>query len=115
MKIEKPEKIVGYALLVIGLFFIILSAWLAYSIFSSGTKIPQFVQMPPGGNGGFGEAFAIFSNVCLVFFILVIIMWAGSIISNRGIALIKEVKLKVTKESLGEVAEIVKEEKKRKA
>ena len=37
MKIEKPEKIVGYVVLVIGLIFIILAAILACLLFSSGT------------------------------------------------------------------------------
>lgn len=104
MKDEKPEKIIGYVLLVIGLIFIILSVWLAYSIFSSGTQIPQLVPTPTGEDE-FSKAFATFSNVCLIFFILLIIMGAGSIISSRGLTLIKEVRLKVTKKSLEEKAE----------
>lgn len=98
MKIEKPEKIVGYVLLVIGLILIILPVWLAYSIFSSGTEVPQLVPVPTGGENGFAKAFAVFSNVCLIFFIFIIFVWAGSIISSRSIALIKEIKLKVTEE-----------------
>jgi len=109
MKIEKPEKIVGYVLLIIGLVFIILSAYLAYSIFSSRAQIPQLVPTPTGGDE-LSKAFATFSNVCLIFFVLLIIMWAGSIISSRGLTLIKEARLKVIKKSLGEEAEIVKEQ-----
>ncbi|MEM3642221.1 MAG: hypothetical protein QXH37_09905 [Candidatus Bathyarchaeia archaeon] len=115
MKIEKPEKIVGYVLLVIGLIFVILPTWLAYSIFSSGIKMPQLIPIPSGETDDFSKAFAIFSNVCLIFFILIIIMWAGSIISNRAVALIKEVKLKVVRESLSEDVEIVQKEKKKKS
>jgi len=111
MKVEKPEKIVGYVLLVIGLIFIIIPAWLAYSILSSGTQIPQLVPTPTGSENDFSKAFAIFSNVCLIFFIFAIIMWAGSIISSRGVTLIKEVKLKVAKASPGGEVEVVKEEK----
>jgi len=110
MKIEKPEKIVGYVLLVIGLIFIILAAILAYLVFSSGTQTPEFVQVPTEGEDGFAKAFAAFSNVCLIFFIFIVIVWAGSIISSRGITLIKEIKLKIVEESLGEV-EIIKKEK----
>ncbi|MCK4481787.1 hypothetical protein KAU55_01070 [Candidatus Bathyarchaeota archaeon] len=108
MKIEKPEKIVGYVLLVIGLIFIILVAILAYLVFASGAQVPQFVPVPVGGEDGFARAFAAFSNVCLIFFIFIVIIWAGSIISSRGITLIKEIKLKIVEGSLGEEVKIVK-------
>jgi hypothetical protein len=110
MKIEKPEKIVGYVVLVIGLIFIILAAILACLLFLSGTQIPQFVQVPTEGEEGFAKASATFSNICLIFFIFIAIIWAGSIISSRGITLIKEIKLKIVEGSLGEV-EIIKKEK----
>lgn len=109
MKIGEPEKIVGYVVLVIGLIFIILAAILACLLFSSGTQIPQFVPVPTEGE--FAKASATFSNVCLIFFIFIVIVWAGSIISNRGITLIKEIKLKIVEGSLGEEVEIVKKEK----
>jgi uncharacterized membrane protein len=115
MKIKKPEKVVGYVLLVIGLIFIILAAILAYLLFASGTQIPQFVPVPTGGEDGFAEAFATFSNVCLIFFIFIVIIWAGSIISSRGITLIKEVKLKIMEGSLGDEVEVVEEEKAKKS
>jgi len=108
MRIEKPEKIVGYVVLVIGLIFIILAAILACLLFSSGTQIPEFVQIPTEGE--FAKAVATVSNVCLVF-IFIVIIWAGSIISSRGITLIKEIKLKIVEGSLGEEVEIVKKEK----
>ena len=108
MKIEKPEKIVGYVVLVIGLIFIILAAILACLLFSSGTQTPQFVSIPTEGE--FAKAFATFSNVCLIFFIFIVIIWAGSIISSRGITLIKEIKLKIVEGSLGEEVEIIKKE-----
>jgi len=111
MKIEKPEKIVGYVVLVIGLIFIILAAILACLLFSSGTQIPEFVPFPTEGEDGFTKASAIFSNVCLPFFIFIVIIWAGSIISSRGITLIKEVKLKIVEGSLGKEVKIVKKEK----
>jgi len=108
MKIEKPEKVVGYVLLVIGLIFIIFPAVLAYLMFSSGVEVPQLVPTPTGGTDAFIEAFATFSNVCLIFFTFIVIMWAGSIISNRGVALIK-----MARESFLESVEIFKEKKKK--
>jgi len=99
MRIEKPENIVGYVVLVIGLIFIILAAILACLLFSSGTQIPEFVQIPTEGE--FTKAVATVSNICLVFFIFIVIIWTGSIISSRGITLIKEIKLKIVEGSLG--------------
>jgi hypothetical protein len=72
MKTEKWDRIVGYMLLVIGLIFIILPALLALSMFLSRAQIPQFVLVPTGEPDGFVRAFAIFSNVCLLFFIFII-------------------------------------------
>lgn len=100
-----------YVLLVIGLIFIVLSAILVCLIFASGTQITQFGPVPAEGEDGFAEAFATFSNVCLIFFIFVVTIWGGSTISNRGITLIKEIKLKIVEGSLGEEVKIVKKEK----
>ena len=111
MKTEKPEKNVGYVLLVIGLIFIILAAILAHLVFASGAQIPQFVPVPVGGEDGFARAFATFSNVSLIFFIFIVIIWAGSTIFSRGITLIKEIKLKIVEGSLREEAKIVKKRK----
>jgi len=44
------------------------------------------------------------------FFIFIIIVWAGSIISSRGVTMIKDVKLKLVRKSPSEVAEAVKKE-----
>jgi len=92
--------------LVIGLIFIILAAILACLLFSSGTQITEFVQIPTEGE--FAKAVATVSNVYLVFFIFIVIIWAGSIISSRGITLIKEIKLKIVEGSLGEEVQIIK-------
>jgi len=115
MKIEKPEQIIGYVVLVIGLIFIILAAILAYLLFASGTQIPQFVPVPTEGEDEFAKALTNIGNVFLLFFIFIVIIWAGSIISSRGITLIKEIKLKIVEGSLGEEVEIVKKEKDKKA
>ena len=100
----KAEKITGYILLVIGLILIIIPALLALSIFLSGAQIPQLV--PTGETNESTKSMIIFSNVCLVFFIFIIMVWAGSIISSRGLTLIKDVKLKLVGKSLQEAAEV---------
>lgn len=106
MKAEKIEKISGYSFLIIGLIFIILPAVLALVLFLAGWQIPQFVPIQAGETDSYVRAFATFSNACLVFFIFVTMVWAGSILSSRGVTLIKEVKLKLVKKSLREVEEI---------
>lgn len=111
MKIDKPDRVIGYTLLVIGIILIILPVGLALSLLLGGMRVPQLVQTPTGVTDAFVTASVAFSNACLIFFALLIMMWGGSIVSSRGIAMIKEVTFKLTRESLGAGAEIVKEEK----
>jgi uncharacterized membrane protein len=102
----KAEKITGYTLLVIGLILIIVPALLAFWMFLSGTQIPQLVPVPTGETNESIKSMVIFSNVCLILFIFIIMVWAGSIISSRGLTLIKDVKLKLVGKSLREAAEV---------
>jgi len=90
---QKIEKTTGYVLLVIGLIFIIIPAILLLSMFLTGAKIPQVVPTPGEGTSESIMSMIVFSNVCLTFFIFIIIVWAGSIISSRGVTMIKDVKL----------------------
>ncbi len=106
MKPEKAEKRVGYTLLAIGLVFIIIPALLTFSMFLSGTKIPQLIPVPAEETSESIKSMVIFSNACLIFFIFIIMVWAGSIISSRGITMIKDVKLKLVRKSLHEATEV---------
>jgi hypothetical protein len=102
----KAEKISGYTMLAVGLILIIASALLAFWMFLSGAQIPQFVPVPSGETSETVKSMVIFSNVCVIFFIFIIIVWAGSIITSRGVTLIKDVKLKLVGKSLREAAEV---------
>ncbi|MEM3694947.1 MAG: hypothetical protein QXJ11_03195 [Candidatus Bathyarchaeia archaeon] len=105
MKTEKKaEKIVGYVLLALGLVLIVIPAILAIITLISQSKIPQFIQTPVGA-GDFVEAMAVFGNALVFFFIFIIIVWAGSIITSRGVSMIKEVRLKLVSKSLKEAVE----------
>jgi hypothetical protein len=104
-KAEKAEKTVGYALLAIGLILIIVPALFAFSMFLMGMQIPQLVPVSSEETSDNVKSIVAFSNVCLVFFIFIIIVWAGSIVSSRGVTLIKDVKLKLVSKSLQEAAE----------
>lgn len=106
-KARKIEKIVGYTLLAIGLIFIILPALLALSMFIMGVHIPQLIPISSDGQGDIAKAAAEFSNVCLIFFIFIVMVWAGSIVSSRGVTMVKDVRLKLAKKSLKEVVDTI--------
>lgn len=111
MKMPKErtvERIVGYALLIMGLILIILPVYLAISIFLSGSQVPQLISASAMSEAEFAKAAATFSNVCLVFFLFIIMAWAGSIISSRGVTMIKDVKLKFVRKSLDKAVEAIK-------
>jgi sterol desaturase/sphingolipid hydroxylase (fatty acid hydroxylase superfamily) len=109
-KAQKIEKITGYVLLIIGLIFIILPACLALWMFLSGTQIPQLIPIPAVSEGEFVRAFAIFCNVCVALFVFIIMVWAGSIISSRGVTMVKDVKLKLVRRNLAEATEAIDKE-----
>jgi len=105
-KMEKIEKTTGYTLLIVGLLFIMIPALLVLWMFLTGAQFPQLIPTLTGESDGFAKAFASFGNVCLIFFIFLVIVWSGSIISSRGVTMIKDVKLNLMRKSLKEAAEI---------
>jgi hypothetical protein len=109
-KAEKIEKITGYALLIVGLILIIVPALTAFAMFLIGAQIPQFVPISPTETDPNVKATGVFANVCLLFFIFIIVVWAGSIITSRAVALIKDVKLHLVRKSLREMAELAEKE-----
>lgn len=109
-KAWKIEKTAGYLLLAVGLIFIILPTCLALWVFLSGAQVPQLVPAPSEQEAELAKSIATFSNVCLIFFIFIIMVWAGSIVSTRGVTLVKEVKLKIVKKSLDEATDAINKE-----
>lgn len=105
-KVERREKITGYTLLGVGLALIIVPALVAFAIFLTSTQIPQLVPISQSESDGFVKAIVAFSNVCLIFFVFVAIIWAGSIVTSRGVTLIKDVKLKLVRKSLRQLADL---------
>jgi hypothetical protein len=104
----KSEKIVGYVLLAVGLVLVVFPMWLAYSFLLGGRGLPQLI--PASGTDETSAFFSEILNVLFTFFILIIVTWAGSIISSRGVTLIREVRLKVARESVSEDLVVVKKE-----
>jgi len=104
----KSEKILGYILLAVGLFLVVFPIWQEYSLLYSGRGLPQLI--PAIGTDQMGIFFSNLLNILTTFSIFGIIVWAGSILSSRGVTLIREVSLKVARESVSEDILVVKKE-----
>jgi len=133
--LEKPDKIVGYVLLIIGLIVVIIPTYFGISvIFTGGSAIPKILETPvlsdattptdnatillPISTADINEMIektfpAI--NLGLFLALSVILISAGSVIMGKGVSLIKEMKLRTVKEAVKEIGEEVKVEKKEKA
>ncbi len=113
---KKPEKIVGYMLLVVGLIVVIIPTYIGISvIFTGASAIPEILEAPtlsfddvtipigdesiiiPISDADINEIMeSTFPSVNLGLFLVlaVILISAGSVIMGKGVGLIKEVKLK---------------------
>jgi hypothetical protein len=102
----KTEKTTGYVMLTAGLILVIVPALTALWMFFSGAQIPQFIPIPLEETSENLDSVIVFSNVVALFLIFIIIIWAGSIFSSRGVTLIKDVKLKMVGKNLREAADL---------
>jgi hypothetical protein len=107
-KAQRLEKTAGYSLLAVGLLFIIVPACLALVMYLTSAKIPQLVPPVVVGAEPVARALLQMANAGVVFFIFAITVWAGSILTSRGVMMIKDVKLKLVGRSLKEAASTAK-------
>jgi len=132
--LEKPEKIVGYALLIVGFVVVIIPTYFGISIVFTGTSaIPKILETPvlsnvtiPMGNATIVLPISTadineiiektFPSVNLGLFLAlsVILISAGSVIMGKGVGLIKEIKLKAVREAVKEIDQEIKVEKEEK-
>ena len=128
-KIEKPEKIVGYLLLVFGLAVVLIPTYIGISIiFTGNSAIPKILETPsisldnitiPMGNTTIvipipistaeineiiDKTFSIV-NLTLFLAISVVLISAGGGIMGKGVSLIKEIRLRAVKASVKEISE----------
>ena len=128
---EKPEKIVGYALLIVGFVVVIIPTYFGISIvFTGASAIPRILETPvlsnvtiPMGNATIGLPISTadineiiektFPTVNLGLFLAlsVILISAGSVIMGKGVGLIKEIKLRAVREIAREIGGEMKVEK----
>jgi ABC-type glycerol-3-phosphate transport system permease component len=129
--LEKPDKIVGYVLLIIGLIVVIIPTYFGISvIFTGGSAIPKILEIPvlsddttptnnatvllPISTADINEIIektfpAI--NLGLFLALSVILISAGSVIMGKGVSLIKEIKLRAVREAVKEIGEVEVEKK----
>lgn len=97
LKAETVEKIVGYALLIVGLIIMLFSIWFAFQMLNGKAELPQLIPTPTGEEN-FAVAFVPIANAFLIFFLFIVIEYGASVITSRGISLIKDAGLKTRKE-----------------
>ena len=96
----RTEKALGYALLVVGIVFVPM--WLAYTI----NSLVRDLFSAPGTYSMTVLNSSLINGI--IFFI--IITYSDSIFLRRGFTLIRDVSLKVARESVGEEVMVVKKE-----
>jgi hypothetical protein len=104
----KKDKLVGYALLIVGLIVIFLAIIWAYSAFTSGSsrlsifhwdnqniKItsndnepPQYLDIP-------GEQISNTVNIALWLALMFFMVWAGAQIASLGVKIIRSIKVEI--------------------
>jgi hypothetical protein len=108
----KDYKAVGYALLIAGLIFIILSVYSMYSVYTGAAPPPAVVQMnsiilqAPADAGTSPAQTELLSgrdssrlvNMGIWFALMTFVASAGSRIGGLGVRLIREIKVEVKKE-----------------
>jgi hypothetical protein len=112
MRIEKPEKLVGYALLAIGLVVIFISIIIAILMLLGNMALIEYIPKPViTGSGSEAEVARAIAdlvplfNIIPSFLLLVVLIYAGSVLTGKGIGLIKEINWKVIKATEKEVEE----------
>lgn len=103
----ESEKVVGYALLTVGVAMIFVSVYLMYNVFTGASSPPVLVHFSdismPVPSPGEAESISIVSGedlskiVALGFWytLMFFIMWAGGKLASLGVSLIKETKVEV--------------------
>ena len=126
----ESHKIVGYALLAIGLIVVLIPAYFGISILLRGASaIPKILETPVLSDNITASNSTIIStsslnsiigatfpavNVVLLLVLSLLLIYAGGVIMGKGVSLVKEIKLKAVREAVKEVSEEI-EVKKEKA
>jgi hypothetical protein len=114
------HKIVGYVLIAIGLFVVIIPPCFCISIlFNGSSAIPKILQTPVLSNSTTSSNASISTaninqiinavfpavNLVLLFVLSLILIYAGGVIMGKGVGLVKEIKLRAVRDTVKEVSE----------
>jgi predicted membrane protein len=104
MRIQKPDRLVGYVLLIIGVILILIPVITSILILFS--VMPLFIYVPiPAVNGtdSIAEEARVLANtfpllnLIPTFLLFVVLVYAGSVFMGKGVGLIKDITLQVAK------------------
>jgi hypothetical protein len=117
MKIQKPDRVVGYVLLIIGVILILIPVLMALFLLLGTIQLPIFVPTPTVSGTDpslelarvMADAFPLF-NIIPTFLLFVVMVYAGSVLMGKGVGLIKEINWKVVKAPEKEVAKTEEEQ-----
>lgn len=112
MKIQKPDRVMGYVLLTIGIILILIPVIMALLILLSAIPLPIYVPTPTVSGADpatelarvLADGFPLF-NIIPTFLLMVVMVYAGSVLMGKGIGLIKEINWKVVQTSGKETSE----------
>jgi amino acid transporter len=98
MHIKKPERLVGYALLTVGLIIILASVVIAILLLLGNMALIQYIPQPViAGSGSDTQLAQVIAdlvplfNVIPTFLLFVVLIYAGSVLMGKGVGLIKEI------------------------
>ncbi len=106
MKNQRPEVRVGYVLLIIGAILIIIPVLAALLILLSLIPLPIYVPTPtvigtdPNSQIArvLADGFPLF-NIIPTFLLMIVMIYAGSILMAKGVGLVKEINWKIVQTS----------------
>jgi len=109
MRIQKPEKSVGYILLIIGLIVILIPILISILILLGNMEMPQYIPKPSVSGTDeiakvMADAFPLL-NIIPTFLLFVVMIYAGSVLTGKGVGLIKEIQWKIEKAAKEEIEE----------
>jgi len=115
MRIQKPDRLIGYILLIIGVILILIPVITALLILFSTIPIPIYVPIPTvSGTDSAAESARVLAdtfpmlNLVPTFLLFVVLVYAGSVFMGKGVGLIKDITLQVAKAPEKEATELEK-------
>ncbi len=96
LKIER-EKVIGYALLAVGVGMIFVSVYMVFSVFMGASSPPLLFDFSDisvlGAEIMSGESMNLIVAMAFWYLLMFFVMWSGGKLASLGISLIKEIRV----------------------